>query len=594
MRANMIALALLTVAYVFSLFAQWRVKREIEPPDTTVLHLAHHHLEAGYREALQVVIEDFEEYERRRGRKVKVIQRAIPERYYFPWLNANIVGGTMPDIVQLPQNWQETAVLQQHFVQLDPLIGKPNPFNDFEALERVMGDVDLHRNVTDTQRQTDAAFAEPLLVREVIARTPADLREYLRNTPIKETFYDGMLGGFNYTLAAYYSFPTSAATDRLFYNKRLFAEAGYDEPPRTLGQFLDLCERLTRLRGPDDRPIVPIAAYKGADQVMIHSRYSAPFTYRLGNRFDWDLTAAPPDIVVYGGWQVGLWDFQEPSLKAYYQCARRIASYCTPGFLAMERDQATFSFSQEQAAMVPAPTFDAANFFRTARFEVGVMNFPMPGPEDPQGWYRFADQRPMEGIAPAGLFALNSRGDHVDLAERFVQLLTSFVWNERFNRLAELVPAVKGTEPAERLLPFKPSGRGVSRGMVPDGSSDNSYLTNDYRGYFWIYLSGQIPDDQRAYERFVSQLEASFADPQYGIDRLWSNAWDGERRGARLEDGRIHVNTAVQLLEGRTTERQLERYHRDLMRNAQHLNGSRVRLRHDQVFRDQPRPFPSF
>ncbi len=391
MKSLKIALTLLGIAYFLAILSQCRVERETDPGDAIVSHLVHWQLEAGYREAMQAVIDDFQTLKAREGETVRIIQRAVPEQYYDPWLNTNLVGGTAPDIIQIQGNWWRLNTLLENFRQIDTLIGEPNRFNDFPYLVETIGDLDLHRNLSPPQREMDPQLREPLVLADYVAALPSDLKDFLRTKPLKATFTDGMIGGFNYDLGAYYSYPLSAAPQRLFFNKDLLRQVGYEEPPVALHEFLEMCEKLRTLESPGGVPLVPIAAFNDIARDFPLERWARPFTWRLAHDFDFLMTGDPPFSGVYAAWETGEWSFDHPRARAYFKSARELASHFMPGFMSMQRDQATFAFVQERAAMTIAGATDAGYLFGATEFEIGVTRVPLPGPGDPHGWDELVD-----------------------------------------------------------------------------------------------------------------------------------------------------------------------------------------------------------
>lgn len=592
MKSSYIALALLVVAYLASVVSQFRVEQEIKPQDAEVIYLVHWHLESGFREALEVVIADFEAFHERLGRRVKVIPRAIPHQYYDPWLNTNLVGGTAPDIMEIQGNWWRLDTLLQNFRQLDTMGGAPNRYNDLEWVAEVMGDVDLHRNTTEAQRKLDKQLAKPLYLGDYIDSLPQDLRAFLKGAALKDALTDGMLGGFNYELGAYYSCPTSAAPMRIFYNRDMIRRVGYDRPPEVLHEFFEMCDQLQTLTTERGLQVVPIAAHNQITRPLLLDRWARAFTYQDNFKHDWLLTGDIQTSAVFGNWEAGKWSFYDQVPRAYFQSARKLASYFTPGFMSMQRDQANFAFVQERSAMTISTALDASYMFGSTDFEVGVMNFPLPGPGDPHGWDQIADMGIGEVSDMTGLFGLSSRSENPELAKEFVQFISSMIWNERFNRMARMVPAAVGAQAAPNLRPFRKNLDGAFEVFLPAEHMDYMEFEDVFLGEFWVYLSGQIADEEEAYRRMVENLENFYRDPRHGVERMWAESYDSWRRRGRATNALLNINVATQLVRGSATEDETERYQRMVMRDATIAGGVLVPLYHDYLHRDNPKPFP--
>lgn len=595
MKPTHIALVLLGLAYLYAVYTQFQVEQKTEPTGADVINIVHWHLEEGFREAMEVLIEDFEELHAREGREVKVVQRAIPRNYYEPWLNTNLVGGTAPDLIEIPLNWWRTNLLLQNFRQIDTLVGEPNRFNDFDYLVERMGDLDLHRNLSAEQRKAYAELQEPLLLEDRVARFSPEFKEWARQATVKSTFLDGLIGGFNYDIAAYYSYPISMAPQRLFYNRELLRQAGYEEPPMVLHEFFEMCEELEKLQAPDGNRVIPVAAHNRIAFTFLTNLWARPFTWRTAHQFDYLLTGDPPFSALFAAWETGQWDFYDPRTRAYFQSARKLASYFQPGFMSMQRDQATFAFVQQRTAMFIASANDAAYLFGSTDFDVGVTTFPLPGPGDPYGWDDIVDMGIGEATDVNGLIALNARSEHPELAREFAEFITSVIWNERFNRYARMMPSVIGARPAEDLMAFVTDYEGAIEVGLPTDHPDYALFEDLFLSQFWVYVSGQIADEERAFEVMVREIEEVYGDPRVGINRMWRENYERNIQRARNTSAMLNINAAVMLLqEEPPTEAQLKRYHRMLMRDAAFLGGERPRLYHDYMHRENPRPFPAF
>ena len=63
-----------------------------DAPDVTTVRICHWQLEAGFRDALQDLIDDYEvQYEERTGEKVRILQLPISERGYRQFVNTGLI-----------------------------------------------------------------------------------------------------------------------------------------------------------------------------------------------------------------------------------------------------------------------------------------------------------------------------------------------------------------------------------------------------------------------------------------------------------------------------------------------------------------------
>lgn len=97
---NMVGVLLVLVAFGISMKRVFSIREQLEGTDgTTIIRISHWQLELGYRDALQHVINMYQEEQAKLGRKVRVLQMPVTERVYGPWLNTNLISQQAPDIV---------------------------------------------------------------------------------------------------------------------------------------------------------------------------------------------------------------------------------------------------------------------------------------------------------------------------------------------------------------------------------------------------------------------------------------------------------------------------------------------------------------
>lgn len=94
----------------------------------------------------------------------------------------------------------------------------------------------------------------------------------LQGVPLRDTYLDGMRGGYVEELQEFYAVPVAQFVVRLFYNKDLLKDLTgkmaadklldhpMDHPPTEFHAFVDLCRKIKKYNGPDGKPYIPIAS----------------------------------------------------------------------------------------------------------------------------------------------------------------------------------------------------------------------------------------------------------------------------------------------------------------------------------------------
>ncbi|HUS90504.1 MAG TPA: extracellular solute-binding protein, partial [Phycisphaerae bacterium] len=396
-----------------------------------VIRFAHWQLEGRCVEALNQACRDYERLKREKdGIDVAVRQIEIPERAYEQWTRTQLIGRTAPDLIEL-RWWQDLVV--RYFVPLTEYVEQPNPWNEF------------------FDKQRDPNF-DPELV----------------GLPWRETYIDNMLGGWNWELRDYYGMPMSLFTIRVYANRTLMEQAaGVTEPPRTLGEFMDICERIRRYaaerrKADPDYRLVPIA---GSDYTasVFRGRYWGMGTWGMLDDYDENCDGWFDDAerieAVYGG-ELDL--TVEPNVRAGHRVLYDISRYFNPGFMAAKRDQSVLLFAQSKAAMIATGTWDAGSLWRqvSGDFEIMVFDFPIAAPDEKYG--QFLQHRLTEAGARAGFsMGLTRFSQNKELAIDFMRFLTSRHYNEKLNRAFRWFPAIRGAEPDPILKAFRPEEKGI-------------------------------------------------------------------------------------------------------------------------------------
>ena len=559
---NNFGLLLLATTVGISLWQVWSVKHHATAGGKHTIRIAHWQLELGYREALQAVIERYNQLKADQFAKgeidhpVEVVQLPVTEKIYTQLLYTHLIAGTAPDIIQIgsSQAFQGTNKAE-YMLPLSDIALKPNPYN-----------------------------AE--------ARLPADLapdlRQSLPKLKWKDTFVDGMLGGWDTNLQAQYGVPTCFhAKGRISFNLDLLKEAtGSDHLPATLGELLDTCNKLRELGKRTGRDIVPIAGSQYTAAFWI--RYVTPFSAGWQSILDTDLNGQVTALEGYAGLASKRISFHDPSQIAFGDAVQAVSKQFPNGFTAMDRDAAMFMFVQGHAGALFTGSWDAATVYTLAKFPVSIAPIPLPAPGEP--WGDPPRQPSTESSYRAGgCFGINKRSPAVADAVDFLQYITGFTENERFNHEADWVSCIIGSHASERMQTFQPRLDGLhsEAGWSPaTGDTEGGQVASTYRG-----LMSSILVNEATSATLAQKMDEVWNDPLYGEQRFWTRAIDDARTNVRSFERTIAVQAALPLLgpgqgAGTTAYRAL------VTSQAAKLNGAYIRLLFNETAGSIGKKFP--
>ncbi len=426
-----------------------------DSPDVTTIRICHWQLEAGFREALQLLIDDYETLaQSRTGEKVRILQVPISERAYQQYVNTGLIGDMAPDIIEKgkAKTTEDPSYVARFFMPLSEYVVKPNPYNKGTPLEGVAW---------------------------------------------KDTFFDGMQGAYDQQLLDYFYIPFSMFTIRIYYNKTLYREIlKRDDPPTSYHDFMDVCARIKAHAAETGAPLVPIAASK-AQGTYFSIKYEVPFFSELATRCDMDFDGHASYYETYFGLRKGLWDFDSPALLASAHCLMDIADNFPDGWLAALRDDALFMFAQNRAVMIASGSWDAQSIIDQTKdyFDLGVFGFPMPTEHPEYGKYVKgpASEAGSRGGIP---WSINKKTPHADLCLDFLQYCTTAAGNERFNSRITWLPVIRGVPLAdEKLRAFKPILHGYTGHFDYRISTAMSLLAQGNR---WTLYAGQMTPEENA------------------------------------------------------------------------------------------------
>jgi len=447
---NGIALIILMTAYGISLFHIARQQsKEMSPEEGegTLIRIVHNikdtRVESAFAELARL-------YEEKNPGKIVRIQ-AIPERAYDQWITTQFLGGTAPDIVQTMDRFGRWSTLaQEHLVSLSGVINEPNPYNGGTPMEGVS---------------------------------------------LRDTYIDGMEGGYFPHLMEFYSFPLTLNTSRIFYNKELLhAATGNDAPPRDFQEWLRILEEIRNYAKSKNRVLYPMAVSRDDN---LYNLYFPIFTAGMIDDYDHQLWGVMnPQITLYG-LHTNTLDLKHKRIEVAFSALRKLARNFQPTFISDMSDQTRFLFVQQRAAMVVGNTRDLMVYNDLANFPFGVFDFPLPGKSDSEFGKYFVGP---VAESPLGTFSfgVNARSRKKDDAIDFLQFCASLSVNEDFCRTLNWYPVIRGATTHRNLEIFEPRVEGV-RGY-PDlrtpPSADLYFEQN-----FPLFLSGHMD-----FEHFMDGL----------------------------------------------------------------------------------------
>jgi len=530
---NMLGVLLVLFAFAVSMKRVFSIRSELEGSDgTTILRISHWQLELGYRDALQKVIDLYQQEQAKKGKKVRILQMPVTERVYGPWLNTNLISGEAPDVVLMGMSSMINSeqYLARYFRPLTELIDQPNPYNAGTELESV---------------------------------------------PWRETFFDGMRASYNVKLQDYFMVPTATYNARLFYNKKLFKEVtGSEAPPKTFGQMMDICRQINEYAQKNHRQIIPIAGSKYIYQTFV-GRYAVSFTANMEKDLDTDFNGWVSRQEVYSGLINGKFSMDMPNVKAFYAFLRELSEQFGPGFIGKDRQTAAFEFVQQRAGMICTGSWYAQSLFAQAEesgFDVGIFDFPLPAKDEKYGEFIVGKAQEADTGA-AGAFGLYKYSRHPDEALDFLQFLSSKRINQMHMELANWVPVVRGTEPKGKMSVFTPDPIGFTTGISPSYGDD---AESKYNGALQSFLQGDMP-----FDKLAGVVDDAMRDPLTGGDYAWYREYSEQIKQVRVQERSLASHVIRDMILGAPDAP--EKHRQIMLQQIKTNNAEGVRLRYEQT-----------
>ncbi|MDR1284546.1 MAG: extracellular solute-binding protein [Opitutaceae bacterium] len=448
---NTIGLLLLLGCFSFALFKVFSRTRA-EAADGEVIRFAHWQLEGGLRKAFDVLARDYEKLHP----GVKVEQLAIPERTYAQWVQTQLIGGTAADILQLGRlSAGEDEMLARFFLPLSGLVEQPNPWN----------------------KGTD-----------------------LENTAWRNTFVDGLAGGFNYraNLLEYYGVGMSMFTTRVYYNVSLWKRILGDTPvPGDFDQFIAICDRVRDYAENTGSGIIPVAGSKANGPPLV-DRLAASQTQRLARTVlrNYTMKQSPAEIGI--SYLRGDWTLDTPAIESAFTIMRDVGLRLQPGYMSITREDSTFYFVQGRALMIVAGSWDAPSFRQQAPFGIQVFNIPVPERAHPRYGANVYGP-PSEAATEVGLsFGITRQSSRRERAIDFLRFITSKAANTRFTELSDWLPGIVGVNPPPFVQPFLPLVEGYVNGFGIGSIGANTKRIIENANTHLVQPSGSVEEFKAA------------------------------------------------------------------------------------------------
>lgn len=544
---NSLGVLIVVVAVVIALSNVLSIQAQFGAPHKRVVRLMHWQLELGYRDALAKVIADYNELQRARyeagtqNHQIEVVQLPVTEKVFSQVLKVNLIAGTAPDIFTHFGNVE----LSRDCANINSYISEPNPYNSSEFLA--------------------GSGIDPSLA----AKLPA--------MSWKDSYIDGMVGGFNRDRQTQYGIPVSfTLAGRFAYNRDLIKEiTGEERIPETFGDLLKLGEQTRAFAKRSGRQLWPIAASR-YNAGYFNSDLAGVMLQPWRRLLDADGDGDVSDTEGWAGIATGKVSWKDRTFSQYLDAAQAVSKEFATGFSSIDRDGGMYLFVQQKAPVFFCASWDAGTVTKLAkgRFRSTFGSIPVPGPGEP---WNDPPRKPTSeaGIISWGAYHINRDGKVAEAID-FMRYLTSWKVNQQFNRAADWIPAILGTSPSTEMAAFAPRVAGVTPGWTPGspwGSQLGGRVNLTLQGQMAGLTTGEVTRDA-----FIAKVDQIYADPNYGADTIWSRDFVNNRATSRTQDRPIAILGALAAARG---ERLDPAVLRDLLWGQIPLhNGQRVRWQH--------------
>ncbi len=545
---NWIAVGLLCSAFIYSAFRFYATTQELSQGSgedgQKIIRITHWQLEPGFREALDWVIEEYNARPEVKAAHVRIIQAPVPQRVYNQFMNVHLISGTAADIaVKGGTELIKGSALAQFYAPLGSYIEAPNPYNAPEYLSP-----DL----------------------------PEKTAQFLTHAPWRDTFFDGLLGGYDGNLSDYYGIPICATGGvRLFYNVdmlqrvKAFAlkestpesdpewlnklwrtpthEAGYlprehgiawlqtPDIPQTLGEFFLYCNAVQQYAKATNNDHLVAISGSNYPQNDVADEYKQSFLSSL-NR---EKKRKMDSIEKLAAYEQGKWSFESPEFQEFFNLVEATSAFYPKGHLGLDREQAQRRFVLGMAAIIRTGGWDASSILAgiTKRdnpedqFSVQIAPSPLPAKDE-----RWADMLTMRlseadarGVAP---FAINKQTPHFDWALDFLRFATSHRINQEFSKRAGWLPVTIGAAPPESIAAFSPLVDGFPTHLGMDVASPYGSISSSFMSAWNINLDLFSTGDLSR-QQMVQNLSEALVISNNGVPKAWTTRHQKAVDGAR-------------------------------------------------------------
>ncbi|MBS0631699.1 MAG: extracellular solute-binding protein [Verrucomicrobia bacterium] len=390
-----IGLGIIIGGYLVAAGWVWTHSAPLIPDRPVTIRIAHWQVEAGPPDGMDAVIKRYEQLNPR----VRVLQQLIPGIVYKQWMRTNLASGSGADIIEWGA-WLEGVrdVPARYFEPVTEALGQPNPYNKGTVLEK---------------------------------------------TPWQKTFKDNLQGSRNDSPdpGQIFGVTMTECSVRLFCNRQLLREAtGSEHVPQTFDEMRKIFLQLDAYSQRTGHRVMGIAGAKDNAEWLL--QYLLMDT-TLGLNFSIDDSGmlSMYNRQVLAAYLDGRWNWSRPEVRAGLELLRDVGRHMKPGFLQLQRDEATREFLAGDALFIFTGTWDATSLKRLASFEVGALRFPQPAKDDPiAGPYligRFQDG----GGVTAMAMHLTKNSAHKAEALDFMRFMTSLEGQQLFTDGSGWLPA---------------------------------------------------------------------------------------------------------------------------------------------------------
>lgn len=371
--------------------------------------IAHWQLEDGFREGIDYAIKEFEKIKAAQGKKVKVIQNAIPGRGYSQWYITQLISGNPADVIELTVS---PEIQSRYFLPLSTYISQPNPFNKGTSCEKIAW---------------------------------------------KDTFNDGMDGSLNPIYAEYYGIGVFRHHNRVYVNMDLLkAATGSEKTPTTIEEWIECCRKIEEYGKKINKPLIPIGV-RGIDKHTVNSFFSRYFN-QTNNHYNDTLSrygdATVPKLEMFTAFGDGKLDIDR--MLASVEIVKDIGKYFADGFTTTGAEQTKFLFFTGNVCFYPEGSWDAWSMTNNTPFKVKIITTPSLSPT---GKYRdiYVGRTYENAFNVSGKFGVTKASRNRELAIEFLQFLTSWKINRKtMMEFCKWAPVVINTEYTGFLAPMKP------------------------------------------------------------------------------------------------------------------------------------------